>query len=86
MATSTIFFLSILPNTTPAGLWKVLGTIAERMPANQLIWLALMLCVLILGITWLAYRAISHLAKSRHAATLVGLVEQHTGQKSAISP
>lgn len=82
----TILFLSILPNTTPTGLWKVLGTIAERMPADQLIWLALMLCVLILGITWLAYRAISHLAKSRHAAALFGLINQHTRRKSAISP
>jgi hypothetical protein len=82
----TISFLSILPNTTPAGLWKVLGTIAERMPADQLIWLALMLCVLILGITWLAYRAISHLARSRHAGALLGLIHQHTRLKSAISP
>lgn len=35
------------PASTPtlAGLWKVFCIIAERTPPNQLIWLALMLCV-----------------------------------------
>lgn len=86
MNTPTTFFLSILPNTTPVGLWKVLGTIAERMPAEQLIWLAVIVCVSGLGFAAIACFSVRRAAKSKPAAALVGFIEQHTVEKPANAP
>jgi len=86
MNTPTTFFLSILPNTAPVGLWKVLGTIAERMPAEQLIWLAVIVCVSGLGFAAIACFGVRRAAKSKPATALVGFIEQHTVEKPANAP
>lgn len=86
MNTPTTFVLSVLPNTTPTGLWKVLSTIAERMPAEQLIWLAVIVCVSGLGFAAIACISVSRVAKSKPANALVGFIEQHTVEKPANAP
>ena len=58
------------PASTPtlAGLWKVFCIIAERTPPNQLIWLALMLCVFSLVLVWLlTYAGLGRAARSKQA-------------------
>jgi len=85
MNTPTHFFLSALPNNSPIGLWKVLGTIAERMPAEQLIWLAVIVCVSGLGFAAIACFGFSHVA-SKPATALAGFIKQHTVEKPANAP
>jgi hypothetical protein len=69
------------PITAPTGFWKVLTVIAERIPSHQLIWLAVLLCALVLGLGWLTYASISRAADSKPANALVGFLNQHTVSK-----
>lgn len=86
MNTPTTFVLSTLPNNSPVGLWKVLGTIAERMPEEQLIWLAVIVCISGLGFAAIACFGVRRLAKRKPAAALVGFIEQHAVEKPANAP
>jgi hypothetical protein len=64
--------------TAPTGFWKVLTVIAERIPPHQLIWLAVLLCALVLGLGWLTYAGINRAADSKPVTALVGFLSQHT--------
>ena len=81
MNKSTLTSPKMSPITAPTGFWKVLMVIAERIPAHQLIWLALLLCALVLGLGWLTYAGISRAADSKPATALVRFVSQHTISK-----
>ncbi len=72
--------------TTPTGLWKVLTVIAERIPPHQLIWLALLICVVALGFGLLTYAGISRAAESKPITTLTGLLKQQTAPKAGDIP
>jgi hypothetical protein len=72
--------------TAPTGFWKVLTVIAERVPPHQLIWLAVLLCVLVLGLGWLTYAGISRAAESKPATALAGLLKQEPVPKAGDAP
>jgi len=56
------------------------------MPAEQLIWLAVIVCVSGLGFAAIACVSVRRVAKSKPAAALVGFIEQHTVEKPANAP
>lgn len=64
------------PITVPTGFWKVLIVIAKRTPQHQLIWLAALLCALVLGFGLLAYAGISQAANSQPAVALANLLKR----------
>lgn len=70
----------------PTGFWKVLTVIAERIPQNQLIWLAVLLCALVMGLGWLTYAGVSRATESKPAAALAGYIKQHTTSKVSDAP
>jgi hypothetical protein len=70
----------------PAGLWKVLAIIAERLPQKHLLWLALLICLSSLGFVAIACIGVGRVAASKPATALAGFIEQHTVQKPAHAP
>lgn len=64
------------PITVPTGFWKVLIVIAERTPQCQLIWLAALLCAVVLGFGLLAYAGIMQAANSEPAIALANLLKR----------
>ena len=62
--------------TVPTGFWKVLTVIAERTPKHQLIWLAVLLCLLVLGLGLMTYAGISQAANSEPATALAQLIKR----------
>jgi hypothetical protein len=72
--------------TPPTGFWKVLTVIAERIPQHQLIWLAVLLCIVVLGFGLLAYASISQAAESKPATALVGILKQQAVSRMGDAP
>jgi hypothetical protein len=74
------------PIKAPSGFWRVLTVIAERIPQDQLIWLAVLLCVLILGLAGLTYASVSRAVESKPAAALTGYLKQSSVHKVSEVP
>ena len=66
---------------TPIGPWKVLSIIAQRLPPNQLIWLAAIVCLLMLGLAWIASIGLGQAVESKPAAALTNYITAHVSTK-----
>lgn len=86
MPTSTPTRPEMAPITAPSGFWKVLTVIAERIPPHQLIWLAMLLCAVVLGFGYMTYACITRATESKPAAALAGYLKQHTEPKTGNAP
>jgi len=69
---------NLLPSTSgnprtaiPTGFWKVCTIIATRLPANQLIWLAVILCIFILIVIGIATWGVNNVVHSEPVSSTV---------------
>lgn len=73
-------------SATPTGFWKAMYVIAGRIPEKHLIWLALMLCILALGLGYLTYAGISRATESKLVIELVACIRSGIPTKPDDTP
>lgn len=72
---------------TPTDLWEVFYVIAERTPPNQLIWLALILCLSVLVFKYLVYltcASFRQAAKSKPADAPINHTTNHMPTEESV--